>query len=792
MPSLLSRAKLRTILVVPFVLQVVGAVSLVGYLSFRNGQAAVNDLVNKLQDEVTARVDQHLDSYLGLPKQVNQINQNAIAQGSLNPKDLQASERYFWNQSTVFKELAFIGYYLNDNSGTGAGYLNPTDPGSTILFHPPGGLTEYNYQADAQGRRVQLLAKTEYSAIAEEWFIATQKAGKPLWRIFTYPDLEGYVSATLNAPIYDQSRRMVGVAAIDLKLPRISEFLQDLPISPHSRIFILERDGMLIASSGAVESYKVVQGQTQRVHIDEVKDPVIQATQQQVRQRFPKLQAIQSHQHFDFHLDRHPLAIFSPRQCVQVTPWQDPNGLDWLIVITMPESDFMAQIDANNRTTFVLCLGALLLSTALGLLTARWITQPLLQLNRAAKAIAAGQLTQTVTLQRQDEVGELAGSFNRMATQLQASFRDLQALNTALRENEQQLALANQTLEQQVEERTQELSAALLNLQAAQEEVIQSEKMAALGQLVAGIAHEINTPLGAIQASICNIASALEQSLQELPPLIQTLPAEHLADFFTLLDWARQPHEMLSSREERQLRNKLKQNLSQIEGLDNVEFLANTLSRMSVRQPLEPILALLKQPNAPLILDTAYNLSSIQNNSQNIQLAVERASRIVYALKNYVHQDHSGIPISASVTEGIDIVLTLYQNQIKRGVEVSKRYQDVPPIMCYPDELAQVWSNLISNAIQAMDYQGELAIAVTQQSQEVVVQISDRGGGIPIELQEKIFQPFFTTKPAGEGSGLGLSIVRKIIDKHHGQITVESQPGYTTFQVRLPITLPIG
>jgi signal transduction histidine kinase len=792
MPSLLSRSKLRTVLVVPFMLQIVGAVSLVGYLSFRNGQAAVNDLVNKLQEEVNARVEQHLDHYLGLPKQVNRINQNAIAQGSLNPKDLKAAERYFWNQSTLFRELAFIGYYLNDNSGTGAGYLNPTDPGSTILYHPPGSLTEYNYQADTQGKRVQLLAKTEYSAITEEWFIATQKAGKPLWRIFTYPDLEGYVSATLNAPIYDQNRRMIGVAAIDLKLPRISEFLQDLPISPHSRVFILERDGMLVASSGTVKPYKMIQGQTQRVHIAEVKDPVIQATQQQVWQRFPKLQAIQSHQHFDFRLDSHPLAIFSPRQCVQVTPWRDPDGLDWLIVITMPESDFMAQIDASNRATFLLCLGALLLSTSLGLLTVRWITQPLLQLNRAAKAIAAGQLTQTVTLQRQDEVGELAGSFNRMATQLQVSFRDLQALNTALQENERQLALANQTLEQQVEERTQKLSEAMLDLQAAQEEIIQSEKMAALGHLVAGIAHEINTPLGAIQASICNITSALEQSLQELPPLIQTLPTEYLADFFMLLDWARQPQIMLSSREERQLRNKLKQNLHQIGGLGNVEFLANTLSQMGIQQPLEPILSLLKHPDAALILDTAYNLSSVQNNSRNIQLAVERASRIVYALKNYVHQDHSGIPISASVTNGIDIVLTLYQNQIKRGVEVSKHYQDVPPIICYPDELAQVWSNLISNAIQAMDYQGELAIAVTQQSQEVVVQISDRGSGIPVEIQEKIFQPFFTTKSAGEGSGLGLSIVRKIVDKHHGEITVKSRPGYTTFQVRLPIALPIG
>jgi signal transduction histidine kinase len=143
--------------------------------------------------------------------------------------------------------------------------------------------------------------------------------------------------------------------------------------------------------------------------------------------------------------------------------------------------------------------------------------------------------------------------------------------------------------------------------------------------------------------------------------------------------------------------------------------------------------------------------------------------------------------IETNITEGIDVVLTIYHNLFKQGVEVTKNYQAVPPILCLPDELNQVWTNLIHNAIQAMENQGELEIAVFQQNGQVVVQITDSGPGIPDNVKDRIFEPFFTTKAAGEGSGLGLDIVRKIVEKHRGKIEVESRPGRTTFSIMLPI-----
>lgn len=386
---------------------------------------------------------------------------------------------------------------------------------------------------------------------------------------------------------------------------------------------------------------------------------------------------------------------------------------------------------------------------------------------------------------RSDEIGELSLWFNAFLESMDARKQAEEELRHAKESAETantQITLLNEQL--QVD--NHRLETTLQELQLTQQELVRSEKMAVLGQLVAGVAHEINTPLGAIRASITNTSDILDHSLHDLPRLFQLLAEAQQDMFFALLERSLQSTEKPSARETRKLKRALQEELEALDIAENADMMADLLMDMGVYRHVNPFAALFQHPDASFILHLAYDLSGLQKNGQTISLAVERASKVVFALKNYARYDQDNEKMPADIRDGIETVLTLYHNQLKQGVEVFRHYDDVPPILCYPDELNQVWTNLVHNALQAMDYRGTLEIALSHQASHVVVRVTDSGKGIPPDVQARMFEPFFTTKPAGEGSGLGLSIVQQIIEKHAGSISVESQPGHTTFRVELP------
>ncbi|WP_341731262.1 response regulator [Microcoleus sp. EPA2] len=349
--------------------------------------------------------------------------------------------------------------------------------------------------------------------------------------------------------------------------------------------------------------------------------------------------------------------------------------------------------------------------------------------------------------------------------------------------------LAMCQLQNKLKQKNEELTVALAQLKATQNHLIQSEKMAALGQLIAGIAHEINTPLGAIRSSIGNINNFLDNNLESLPVFFKELSVERQQDFVNLMHSSTKQDYSLSTREKREFKRGVKQQL-EFQEIGNADSLAGMLVNLGLQTDLESFLSLLKDPDSEKILKTAYEFSSIQRSAKTIATATERAAKVVFALKSYARYDFNGEKLEVNIAEGIETVLTLYQNQLKHGVEVIKNYQaGVPAVWCYPDELHQVWTNLVHNSLQAMDDKGILRIDIVHENNWVKVSITDSGKGIPPEVLPKIFEPFFTTKSMGEGSGLGLDIVRKIIDKHQGKIDVESMPAKTTFTVSLPINL---
>jgi len=314
----------------------------------------------------------------------------------------------------------------------------------------------------------------------------------------------------------------------------------------------------------------------------------------------------------------------------------------------------------------------------------------------------------------------------------------------------------------------------------------EKEKRVGLGQLIAGVADELNTPLDAISIFAQNVAKFLDQSLERLPKLFQSFSIEDSTVFLALLERSLQNQSTFSTKEERKFKKALKRELEAYE-IDGADFIVDRLAIMGIYDEINVFVSLLKRPDSFQILEIAAKLSELKRATATINTSTAQASKVVFALKTYARYNQSVEKTIANLTDGIETVLTLYQNQLKHGVEVIKNYAEIPPILCYPDELNRVWTNLVHNALQAMDNKGTLTIDVTQVDRQAKISITDSGRGIPAEIQGKIFEPFFTTKPPGEGSGLGLELVKQIIDKHSGKITVESQPGRTTFNVFIPL-----
>ncbi|EMY70518.1 ATP-binding protein [Leptospira vanthielii] len=333
-----------------------------------------------------------------------------------------------------------------------------------------------------------------------------------------------------------------------------------------------------------------------------------------------------------------------------------------------------------------------------------------------------------------------------------------------------------------------EIITAELNLKAAKYQLVHSEKMSSLGVMVASVAHEINSPLSAVIASGATIEERITEHFRLLPET-NPIPSDTFPIFLALIDIAINQNDLFPTKETRQTKQDLAKQIESL-GINDAENKADLFVSLGLREIPADWVSILTGKNGDVFFLTAERIISILQGTKSIRIAALRAVKIVQSLKNFTHFDPKAEKQKINLSDSIDMVLTIFESALKQGIELVTDFEEIPPIECYPDELNQVWTNMIQNAIQSMNGKGFLKIKIgkteNQDKRYVFVSIEDSGVGIPKDLESKIFDPFFTTKPIGEGTGLGLYITKQVVEKHNGTIELETKPGRTVFTIFLP------
>ena len=318
----------------------------------------------------------------------------------------------------------------------------------------------------------------------------------------------------------------------------------------------------------------------------------------------------------------------------------------------------------------------------------------------------------------------------------------------------------------------------------------QRDRLAGLGKLSAGLAHELNNPASAAKRATSQLRDILKKIKAASVELgRRSLTAEQRAEIermeaaFTQQDGP-PPDPLTASDLEEQIDSLLRSH-----GQSDLWQLAADLAKKNVKpEMLESLFAALEPDTARAALVRIAASVEIANLLNEIESSASRISDLVCAIKEYTYMDQAPVQ-NVDIVKSLETTLTILNHKIKRGITVQRDYQRIPLLVnSFGSELNQVWTNIIDNAIDAMTGKGELRVRTYREDNCVVVEIGDNGPGISPEVKAHIFEPFFTTKGVRQGTGLGLDTVQRIVKKHRGNIQVTSKPGDTRFQVFLPLS----
>lgn len=427
-------------LTIPFILQVVAVVGWVGYLSHQNGQRSVETLTDQLMTATGRQVEQTLTHYLASPQLANQAISDALKRDELDLTQLERDRakwsQFLWQTMQVFPQFTWISLGNEQGDSMGAWRPGPTEPLQLSISNRS---TQYfgTYHRIEGGRlgKVLKVEKPAFDPRTRPWYKGAIAAQGQIWTPIYAGFTPGTVFVAASMPLYDRQNRFVGVSGIDLSLNNIQTFLAQTSVSTKGQIFLIERSGLLISSSSQEPPFrKTGDRPPERINALDSASELIRTTSRSIRAE-TAFEAIRDPKNFHFRDRQH--------RFVKVMPFRNGQGLDWLIVIVVPEADVMGKIHEGTWTTIGLGIAAVVLVIGINALISRHLARPIIGLNRASQRITQGDFSTQIQPSQIHELSTLAQSFNQMSQEIQQS--------------RQQLEDYSKSLEQKVSDRTQEL-----------------------------------------------------------------------------------------------------------------------------------------------------------------------------------------------------------------------------------------------------------------------------------------------------------------------------------------------
>jgi signal transduction histidine kinase len=708
---------LRWLLVILFMLPISAIVGLTGWLSWRNGQKAVQALEIELSDRVANHIEQYIQSYFATPRDVNAFLSGVIQSGAVDLNNLAEVQHFFWHQLQNRQDLHYMAFINTQGQMVGVEQVPKKTTLVVSRWTTPDWQLE-KFQGFSKG--TEFVENRLQDGRERDSFQVGSTARKPVWVPIHVSADRGLLETDAVTPIYSQSRQFLGVVAVELTLPQISSYLQQLPISRTGEAFIVDRTGFIIASSTQELPFTNRQ-EPQRLMATASQEPLIRNAMEQTLQRFQSLEQIKTPQQFTY-------TVSGQRQLVQIRPFRDEWGIDVLIAVVIPEADFMEVINANTQTTVWLCILALLVATGLVFYAASSMTRLMRRLSQASQELATsaqqGFIPEEMQLQdkspiRIAEFSSLVRSFNQMSKQLQQAFLQLGDANAALKVSNHELTKSNSTLGQDNELLEQQVQKRTFELRTAKDAANVSNQKKS--QLLASISRDLRTPL--------NIILGYSQILQRRPEV-----TSQIRDGLHIIHQCG----------------------------DHLSVLVNDISDFSNAEV-----------NKLQINPHNFNLENLILNIQDIcQVQTERKSvdlhlQVLNQLPSLVYGDERRLR---------QVLLNLLWNAIKFTQEGEVRLKVARILVDEPlaNPTASTWT---------MHSEPRMVYTIR-------FQVEDTGVGMTDEQIQQIFLPFerLDSNPS-EGTGLGLTISKTLVEMMGGQLNVNSQPGKGSqfwFSVNLP------